>query len=114
MLTKTEKTTYLKMNGWWSHYHMNCWFDGSLDKLKVDGDGLIIGFRPESEGLTLEDAFSNQIKKMSQLYANEDHYEWANEINNQGDEDWVDGEDRSDDEDNSSYGEGYDDEEYDY
>ena len=30
-----------------------------------------------------------------------------------GDEDWVDGEDRGDD-DNSSYGEEYNDEEYDY
>ena len=55
-----------------------------------------------------------QIKRMIQLYADEDHFEWASELNNRGDEDWVDGEDRSDDEDNSSYGEGYDDGEYDY
>tara|TARA_R110000772_G_scaffold168205_1_gene279977 strand:- start:126 stop:443 length:318 start_codon:yes stop_codon:yes gene_type:complete len=105
MLTRTEKTTYLKMNGWWSHYHMDCWFDGSLDKLSVDGDGLIIGFRPEDEGLTLEEAYSQQWKKMNQSYTNED--------TSRGDEDWVDGEDRGDD-DNSSYGEGYDDGEYDY
>ena len=105
MLTRTEKTTYLKMNGWWSHYHMDCWFDGSLDKLSVDGDGLIIGFRPEDEGLTLEEAYSQQWKKMNQSYTNED--------TSRGDEDWVDGEDRGDD-DNSSYGEGYDDGEWEY
>tara|TARA_R110000796_G_scaffold94211_2_gene198972 strand:+ start:230 stop:547 length:318 start_codon:yes stop_codon:yes gene_type:complete len=105
MLTRTEKTTYLKMNGWWSHYHMDCWFDGSLDKLSVDGDGLIIGFRPEDEGLTLEEAYSQQWKKMNQSYTNED--------TSRGDEDWVDGEDRGDD-DNSSYGEEYNDGEWDY
>ena len=54
--TKTEKIAYLKMNGWWSHYHSDCWFESSKDELEVDGDGLIIGFRPESEGVTLEDA----------------------------------------------------------
>ena len=55
------------------------------------------------------------MKRMSQLYADEDHYEWASELNNRGDEDWVDGEmrdnDSSDGEDH--YGE-YDDYEYDY
>ena len=56
-----------------------------------------------------------QIKRMSQLYADEDHFEWASELNNRGDEDWVDGEmrdnDSSDGED--QYGE-YNDDEYDY
>ena len=55
------------------------------------------------------------MKRMSQLYADEDHYEWASELNNRGDEDWVDGEmrdnDSSDGED--QYGE-YNDDEYDY
>ena len=55
------------------------------------------------------------MKRMSQLYADEDHYEWADELNNRGDEDWVDGEmrdnDSSDGED--QYGE-YNDDEYDY
>ena len=55
------------------------------------------------------------MKRMSQLYADEDHFEWANELNNRGDEDWVDGEmrdnDSSDGED--QYGE-YNDDEYDY
>ena len=56
-----------------------------------------------------------QMKRMSQLYADEDHFEWASELNNRGDEDWVDGEmrdnDSSDGED--QYGE-YNDDEYDY
>jgi len=55
------------------------------------------------------------MKRMSQLYADEDHFEWADELNNRGDEDWVDGEmrdnDSSDGED--QYGE-YNDDEYDY
>ena len=63
----------------------------------------------------IRDEQDAQIKRMSQLYADEDHYEWANDLNNQGDEDWVDGEMRDN---NTSDGEGeygeYDDEEYDY
>ena len=63
----------------------------------------------------IRDEQDAQIKRMSQLYADEDHYEWANDLMNQGDEDWVDGEMRDN---NASDGEGqygeYDDEEYDY
>ena len=59
-LTRTEKETYLLTNGWWANYHRDCWFDGRLDELDVDENGIIIGFRPESEGLTLEDAYANQ------------------------------------------------------
>ena len=59
-LTRTEKATYLKMHGWWAHYHMDCWFDGELDELDVDSDGMIIGFRPEEEGITLEEAYEYQ------------------------------------------------------
>ena len=63
----------------------------------------------------IRDEQDAQIKRMSQLYADEDHYEWANELMNRGDEDWVDGEMRdnntSDGED--QYGE-YNDDEYDY
>jgi len=69
----------------------------------------------------IRDEQDAQMKRMSQLYADEDHYEWAsdlyllNHLMNQGDEDWVDGEMRdnntSDGED--QYGE-YDDDEYDY
>ena len=63
----------------------------------------------------IRDEQDAQMKRMSQLYADEDHYEWANDLMNQGDEDWVDGEMRnnntSDGED--QYGE-YNDDEYDY
>jgi len=63
----------------------------------------------------IRDKQEETMKRMSQLYADEDHYEWANELDNRGDEDWVDGEmrdnDSSDGED--QYGE-YDDDEYDY
>ena len=63
----------------------------------------------------IRDEQDAQIKRMRQLYADEDHYEWANDLMNQGDEDWVDGEMRDN---NTSDGEGeygeYDDEEYDY
>ena len=40
-------------------------------------------------------------------------HQTGSEEPSRGDEDWVDGEDRGDD-DNSSYGEEYNDEEYDY
>ena len=63
----------------------------------------------------IRDEQGAQIKRMRQLYADEDHYEWANDLNNQGDEDWVDGEmrDNNSSDGESEYGE-YDDDEYDY
>ena len=61
-LTRTEKETYLLMNGWWAHYHMDCWFDGELDELDVNGDGLMIGFRDESEGITLDEAYDELMR----------------------------------------------------
>lgn len=57
---KEAKKQYLKNNGWWAHYNDNCWFDGALDKLYVEG-GYVVGFRDKSEGLTLEEAF-NKVK----------------------------------------------------
>ena len=63
----------------------------------------------------IRDEQDAQMKRMSQLYADEDHYEWASDLMNQGDEDWVDGEMRNN---NTSDGEGeygeYNDDEYDY
>ena len=61
-LTRTEKETYLLMNGWWAHYHRDCWFDGELDELDVNGDGLMIGFRDESEGITLDEAYDELMR----------------------------------------------------
>jgi hypothetical protein len=73
-LTRTEKATYLKMNGWWSHYHEDCWFESSKDNLYVEeGTGIMKGFRPESEGITLNKAYNNQ-KNMSK-----EENEWAND-----------------------------------
>ena len=63
----------------------------------------------------IRDEQEEVMKRMSQLYADEDHYEWANELDNRGDEDWVDGEMRNNDSSDGEdqYGE-YDDDEYDY
>ena len=62
-LTRTEKETYLKMNGWWSHYHRDCWFESSKDKLSVEeGTGIMIGFRDESEGITLDEAYNKLME----------------------------------------------------
>tara|TARA_R110001592_G_scaffold301508_1_gene572875 strand:+ start:829 stop:1023 length:195 start_codon:yes stop_codon:yes gene_type:complete len=58
-----NKKQYLKENGWWAHYHSNCWFDGKLDKLDVDEKGFVVGFRPENEGITLEEAFKIVYEK---------------------------------------------------
>ena len=64
----------------------------------------------------IRDEQEEVMKRMSQLYADEDHYEWANDLNNRGDEDWINGEERRDND--SSDGEGqygeYNDDEYDY
>ena len=63
----------------------------------------------------IRDEQEEVMKRMSQLYADEDHYEWANELNNRGDEDWVDGEERNDNDSSDGedqYGEVGD--EYDY
>ena len=64
----------------------------------------------------IRDEQEEVMKRMSQLYADEDHYEWANDLNNRGDEDWINGEERNDND--SSDGEGqygeYNDDEYDY
>jgi hypothetical protein len=57
-MTKEEKADILKNNGWWAHYHNECWFESSKDELYVE-DGVIVGFRPESEGLTLGEAFNS-------------------------------------------------------
>ncbi len=58
-----NKRQYLLENGWWAHYHDDCWFDGELDELDVDEKGFMVGFRPESEGITLEEAFKIVYEK---------------------------------------------------
>ena len=64
----------------------------------------------------IRDEQEEVMKRMSQLYADEDHYEWANDLNNRGDEDWIDGEERNNNDSSDGedqYGE-YNDDEYDY
>ena len=56
-IMEVNKIQYLKEKGWWAHYHDNCWFNGKLDELDVDDKGFVVGFKPESEGITLEEAY---------------------------------------------------------
>jgi|TARA_B100000780_G_scaffold272058_1_gene233731 hypothetical protein len=51
-----SKRQYLLENGWWAQYHKDCWFESSKDEFYVK-DGKVVGFRPESEGITLEEAY---------------------------------------------------------
>ena len=63
-MDRDEKKQFLKKNGWWCHYHEDCWFESSKDNLYVEKDtGLMKGFRPISGGLKLEKAFKVLIKK---------------------------------------------------
>ena len=62
-IMEINKRQYLLENGWWAHYHDDCWFDGELDELDVDEKGFMVGFRPESEGITLEEAFKIVYEK---------------------------------------------------
>ena len=62
-IMEIDKRQYLLKNGWWAHYHDDCRFDGKLDKLDVDDKGFMVGFRPESEGITLEKAFEEVYEK---------------------------------------------------
>ena len=52
-----NKKKYLLENGWWAQYHDDCWFESSKDEFWVNSKGEVVGFRPESEGITLEEAF---------------------------------------------------------
>jgi|TARA_B100001094_G_C17661759_1_gene544577 hypothetical protein len=57
-MNREEKRQYLLENGWWSHYHEDCWFESSKDDLYVEeGTGDVKGFKPMGEGVKLEDAF---------------------------------------------------------
>ena len=62
MKSRQEKYQYLLENGWWWRTHEECWYESSKDELYVNKDGVIDGFRPESEGISLEEAYK-QVKK---------------------------------------------------
>lgn len=57
-----DKKQYLLNNGWWAQYHPDCWFESSKDSFYIK-DGLVVGFRHESEGITLEKAFKEAYEK---------------------------------------------------
>ena len=56
-IRKINMKTKLVFNGWWAHYHPNCWFKSSEDTEYLNEEGILVGFRPEEEGLTLEEAY---------------------------------------------------------
>ena len=56
-IRKINMKTKLLFNGWWGHYHPNCWFKSSEDTQYLNEEGVLVGFRPEEEGLTLEEAY---------------------------------------------------------
>ena len=55
-IMEVNKRQYLLENGWWAQYHDDCWFESSKDEFYVK-DGIVVGFRPASEGITLEEAY---------------------------------------------------------
>jgi len=62
-VTRQEKYQYLLENGWWWRHNPECWYESSKDELYVNKDGLIVGFRPESECISLEEAYK-KVKKL--------------------------------------------------
>jgi hypothetical protein len=56
-MTKREKYNFLLENGWWCHYTPNCWFESSKDTQYLNDKGVLVGFRPKSEGIPLQQAF---------------------------------------------------------
>ena len=53
--------TQLLFNGWWAHYHPDCWFKSSEDTQYLK-NGVLVGFRPEEEGLTMKEAYERSKK----------------------------------------------------
>jgi hypothetical protein len=60
-MTRQEKYYYLLENGFWCMYNNECWFESSKDELYVE-DGIVKGFRSESEGISLEEAYKKVSK----------------------------------------------------
>ena len=58
---KITMKTQLLFNGWWAHYHPDCWFKSSEDTQYLE-NGVLVGFRPEEEGLTMEEAYERSKK----------------------------------------------------
>jgi len=47
-IKKITMKTQLLFNGWWAHYHPNCWFKSSEDTQYLNGE----------EGITMEEAYN--------------------------------------------------------
>jgi hypothetical protein len=56
-IRKINMKTQLLFNGWWAHYHPDCWFKESEDNLYLNEEGVLVGFRPREEGITLKEAY---------------------------------------------------------
>ena len=54
-IRKINMKTQLLFNGWWAHYHPDSWFKTSEDTQYL-AKGILVGFRPEEEGLTMKEA----------------------------------------------------------
>ena len=54
----------LLFNGWWAHYHPNCWFKSSEDTQYLE-NGVLVDFRPEEEGLTMKEAYERSKKEQN-------------------------------------------------
>ena len=66
-IQKINMKTQLLFNGWWAHYHPNCWFKESEDTQYLE-KGRLIGFRPEEEGLTMKEAYERSKKEQNKKY----------------------------------------------
>ena len=60
-IQKITMKTQLLFNGWWAHYHPDCWFKTSEDTQYLE-KGILVGFRPEEEGLTMKEAYERSKK----------------------------------------------------
>ena len=59
--------TQLLFNGWWAHYHPDCWFKNSEDTQYLE-NGVLVGFRPEEEGLTMKEAYERSKKEQNKKH----------------------------------------------
>ena len=66
-IRKINMKTQLLFNGWWAHYHRNCWFKDSEDTQYLE-NGVLIGFRPEEEGLTMKEAYERSKKEQNKKH----------------------------------------------
>ena len=60
-IRKINMKAQLLFNGWWAHYHPDCWFKDSEDTQYLE-KGVLVGFRPEEEGLTMKEAYERSKK----------------------------------------------------